>query len=76
VDKYISRYIEGSVLDDVKRKMVFVGGRRQSGKTTMAKFLCQQEGCDIESRYLNWDAAEDRENIITNGSGWIRIFNS
>jgi hypothetical protein len=75
VDKYISRYIESQVLDDVKRKMVFIGGPRQSGKTTMAKFLCQQAGCDIESRYLNWDASEDRENIITErfpaGSGLL-----
>lgn len=65
VDKYISRYIESAVLDDVKRKMVFIGGPRQSGKTTLAKFLCQQAGYDMKSRYLNWDAAEDRENIIT-----------
>jgi predicted AAA+ superfamily ATPase len=65
VDKYIARYIESAVLDDVKRKMVFIGGPRQSGKTTLAKFLGQQAGYDIESRYLNWDAAEDRENIIT-----------
>ncbi len=75
MDKYISRYIESQVLDDVKRTMVFIGGPRQSGKTTMAKFLCQQAGCDIESRYLNWDAAEDRENIITErfpaGSGLL-----
>jgi predicted AAA+ superfamily ATPase len=65
MDKYVPRYIESSVLGDVKRKMVFIGGPRQSGKTTLAKFLCQQAGCDVESRYLNWDAAEDRENIIT-----------
>jgi len=65
VDKYVFRYIESQVLGDVKRKMVFIGGPRQSGKTTLAKLLCQQAGYDVESRYLNWDAAEDRENIIT-----------
>jgi predicted AAA+ superfamily ATPase len=44
--------------------MVFVGGPRQSGKTTLVKHLCSQAGCAIEERYLNWDAAEDREQII------------
>ncbi|MDY6839858.1 MAG: ATP-binding protein [Thermodesulfobacteriota bacterium] len=44
--------------------MVFIGGPRQSGKTTMAKKLCHDAGFDIEQRYLNWDAAEDRENIM------------
>jgi len=44
--------------------MVFVGGPRQSGKTTMAKHLCEEKGADIGKRYLSWDAAEDREDII------------
>jgi predicted AAA+ superfamily ATPase len=44
--------------------MVFIGGPRQSGKTTLAKHLGQAAGCDIQTRYLNWDAAEDREKII------------
>ena len=35
--KYISRYIESPVLGDVKRKMVFIGGPRQSGKTTLIR---------------------------------------
>jgi predicted AAA+ superfamily ATPase len=61
---YISRYIEKQVAKDVRRKMVFIGGPRQSGKTTLAKHLCQQAGCDVQTRYLSWDSAEDRENII------------
>ena len=61
---YIPRYIEKNVSDDLKHKMVFVSGPRQSGKTTMAKRLCYEAGFDIKKRYLNWDAAEDRENII------------
>lgn len=61
---YLSRYIERAVSDDLKRKMVFVGGPRQAGKTTMAKQLCHAAGFDVKRRYLNWDAAEDRENII------------
>lgn len=62
--EYISRYIESSVKEDLRRKMVFVGGPRQAGKTTLAKHLCRQAGCDLQSRYLNWDAAEDREKIL------------
>lgn len=64
MEGYIGRYIEKPVTQDLKRKMVFIGGPRQSGKTTLAKHLCQQAGCPIEERYLNWDAAADRENII------------
>jgi uncharacterized protein len=44
--------------------MVFIGGPRQSGKTTLAKYLCETAGFDVKSRYLNWDAAADRENIL------------
>jgi len=61
---YLHRYIEKDVSDDLTRKMVFVGGPRQTGKTTMAKRLCYEAGFDVKRRYLNWDAAEDRENII------------
>jgi len=39
--------------------MVFVGGPRQVGKTTLAKkILANNEG------YLNWDIPEDRERIL------------
>jgi len=54
---YISRYIEKKVSDDLTSKMVFVGGPRQTGKTTMAKRLCSDAGFDVRKRYLNWDAA-------------------
>jgi len=64
MSKYIPRYIEGSVKKDLRRKMVFIGGPRQAGKTTLAKHLCQQAGCDLKNRCLSWDAAEDREKIL------------
>jgi uncharacterized protein len=62
--EYLSRYIEEAVRSDLKRKMVFIGGPRQSGKTTLAKELCRRGGADLGRRYLNWDAAEDRETIM------------
>jgi hypothetical protein len=61
---YRLRYVERAVTNDLKRKMVFIGGPRQSGKTTLAKWLCKSAGFDTAKRYLNWDAAEDRENMI------------
>ncbi len=64
MEGYIERYIETSVIEDLKRKMVFIGGPRQSGKTTLAKHLCDKTSCQVEERYLNWDAARDREQII------------
>ncbi len=64
MEGYIDRYIETPVSDDLKRKMVFIGGPRQSGKTTLAKRLCHKAGCSVEERYLNWDAAKDREQIL------------
>jgi len=63
--EYLPRYIDTGVTDDLKRKMVFIGGPRQSGKTTLAKNLCAAAGFDVKKRYLNWDATEDRENILT-----------
>ena len=64
MDEYFTRYLESSIGEDLQRKMVFVGGPRQTGKTTLAKHLCEQAGSDLLTHYLNWDAAEDRENII------------
>ena len=64
MNPYIFRYIEGAVQEDLNRKMVFIGGPRQSGKTTLAKHLCKIAGCDLKHRYLNWDASVDRENIL------------
>jgi predicted AAA+ superfamily ATPase len=56
--RYISRYI----LEDLKRKMVFVGGPRQVGKTTLAKAILNDNYPD--GRYMNWDFDDDRQDII------------
>lgn len=50
----LKRYIENSVDEDLKSKMVFVGGPRQVGKTTFAlTFL--SEPSEKHPAYLNWD---------------------
>jgi predicted AAA+ superfamily ATPase len=61
--KYVKRYLETAVEADLSRKMVFVGGPRQTGKTTFAMKLLRERGED-DSRYLNWDSGQDREMII------------
>lgn len=53
------RYLNAQVIEDLKSKMVFVGGPRQAGKTTLARqVIGRPEG------YLSWDIAEHRERIL------------
>ena len=54
------RYLTAQVEKDLARKMVFVGGARQVGKTTLALQVL-----DGRPGYLNWDVPEDREGILT-----------
>ena len=58
------RYIEAGITRDLARKMVFLAGPRQVGKTTFAKGLLKNEGLAGTGRYLNWDDAADRERIM------------
>ena len=56
----IRRYIEEIVKEDIQHKMVFIGGPRQVGKTTLARMI----GEDFDSvTYLNWDNRLHRKNI-------------
>ena len=50
------------VLEDLGKKMVFVGGPRQVGKTTLAKAILSEHF--PKGRYLNWDLDEDRQDIL------------
>lgn len=56
------RYISPYVLQDLQKKMVFVGGPRQVGKTTLARDILAREF--PEGRYFNWDFDEDRQDIL------------
>ncbi len=62
--EYVTRYIETMVLQDLQRKMVFIGGPRQCGKTTMAKSLHRQDETNPDSRYLNWDSQDYDETVF------------
>lgn len=55
----LERYLASQVSRDLRRKMVFVGGPRQVGKTTLARRLLEGRG-----GYLNWDVPEHRELIL------------
>ena len=56
------RYIKTNILQDLEKKMVFVGGPRQVGKTTLAKAVLNKHY--PEGRYMNWDFDEDRQDIL------------
>ncbi len=58
----MKRYIMNEVLKDLKKKMVFIGGPRQVGKTTLAKSLLSDHFS--KGIYLNWDFDENRRDII------------
>jgi predicted AAA+ superfamily ATPase len=53
------RYLANQIEQDLRRKMVFVAGPRQVGKTTLARTLP-----GAGPGYLNWDVAEPRERIL------------
>ena len=57
--RYLTPYIEA----DLKKKMVFLGGPRQCGKTTLAKMLLKK----LPGKYLNWDSREDQRLILSEG---------
>jgi predicted AAA+ superfamily ATPase len=60
----IDRYLINNIISDLENKMVFIGGPRQVGKTTLAKDLISKH-FDI-STYYNWDYTPDRKKIISN----------
>lgn len=60
------RYIMPHIVKDLQKKMVFIGGPRQVGKTTLGKAVL--ENAPKGGRYFNWDFDEDRRDII--GKKW------
>jgi predicted AAA+ superfamily ATPase len=51
-----TRYLASFISDDLKDKMVFIGGPRQVGKTTLSKTFIKDK-----RQYLSWDDLADRE---------------
>jgi hypothetical protein len=49
------RYLESAVTAVLPRKMAFIGGPRQVGKTTLALSLRGGDGDETHPAYFNWD---------------------
>ena len=58
------RYLKDRIEADLSDRMVFVGGPRQVGKTTLAISLLEQGQSESSPAYLNWDVLADREDIL------------
>ena len=60
--------------EDLAEKMVFVGGPRQVGKTTLSLSLLGPKATAASPAYLTWDSLEDREKILAGrlppGGSW------
>lgn len=56
----MKRYLDDRVQADLARKMVFLTGPRQVGKTTLSRQLLAQQG----GQYLNYDVPADRAMIL------------
>ncbi len=62
----MKRYLTAPVQEDLREKMVFVGGPRQVGKTTLA--LGFIPGADeTHPAYLSWDSPEHQRLLIGGG---------
>ncbi|MBI5102953.1 MAG: ATP-binding protein [Nitrospirae bacterium] len=60
------RYLTPFIVEDLKDKMVFIGGPRQVGKTTLCrKFVATHFN---DHAYFNWDNRADRKTITA--SSW------
>lgn len=62
INEMKTRRITPFLKNDLDRKMVFLAGPRQCGKTTISKSLVRER----EGRYYTWDLAADRK-LILNG---------
>ncbi|WP_295552492.1 AAA family ATPase, partial [Limnohabitans sp. Rim8] len=56
----MKRYLDDRVQADLAKKMVFLTGPRQVGKTTLSHHLIAQQG----GQYLNYDVPADRAIIL------------
>ena len=62
VPKPKERYLSAPIVEDLEKKMVFLGGPRQIGKTTLAQTLV---GARFkETAYFNWDNRQQRQQLM------------
>lgn len=58
-----NRYLNTAVIEDLAKKMVFVAGPRQIGKTTLAKDIVGAHFSEIA--YFNWDNRQERRRLMS-----------
>jgi predicted AAA+ superfamily ATPase len=63
MNKIHERYIKMPVNSDLKSKMVFIGGPRQVGKTTLALSFLPEPNTKSPG-YFNWDDVSDRSKLL------------
>lgn len=66
----VERRIVEQIQTDLKKKMVFLSGPRQCGKTTLAKSLLQGK----KGVYYNWDLQMARKAILKNNLDFDSFF--
>ncbi len=59
----LERYLASPVFADLAEKMVFLGGPRQVGKTTLALSLLE-DADESHPAYLNWDSYETQRMLL------------
>lgn len=59
----MDRYLKAAIVADLKEKMVFLGGPRQVGKTTLALSLLEN-GSEQHPAYMNWDGVTSRKALL------------
>ena len=59
----MKRYLQEFIRKDLEEKMVFLGGPRQVGKTTLALSLLEN-GDEQHPAYLNWDDFQTRRMLL------------
>ncbi len=57
------RYLTAPIAEDLQKKMAFIGGPRQVGKTTLARTLVAARF--REAAYFNWDKKDDRRQMMS-----------
>lgn len=60
----MQRLYSSLITQDLANKMVFVGGPRQVGKTTLCNMIAESSYGSKGSQYLNWDNDDDRKIIM------------